>query len=224
MSFLCILMHNHLSHSHITKILAGISFFFKLHSLPPLNVFFSVKQALKGYRKSTFVPEKRKPISIEMLKQLCLSTGQVCHDQFEAFIFQAAFCLAFFAALRVSELVPLNNSDTSGLRFQDVFVSGSGIRLFIPHSKTDQLGKGCWVQPHPCGDPIICPLVVITKYMSLRPPLSGNFLIHSEGLPLTKYQLSSVFKKFLGVIGLSDSLSLTHFFCIGVPQRRLGWA
>lgn len=98
LSFLCILMHNHRSHSHITMILVGISDFFKLHSLPPLNVLFSDKQAVEGYRKSTFSPDKRRPISIEMLKQLCLSTGQVCHNQFKAFLFQAGFCLTFFAA------------------------------------------------------------------------------------------------------------------------------
>lgn len=103
----------------------------------------------------------------------------------------------------------------SRLRFQDVAVLGTGICLFIRHSKTDQLGRGCRVQLYPCRDPIICPSVVITKYLAIRPGMSGNFLIHPEGLPLTKYQFSSMFKKCLWVIGLSDVLFSTHSFRIG---------
>lgn len=80
LSILCILMHDHLSHSHIIKMLAGAYFFFKIHKLPPLNVFFSIKKASKGYRKSTYAPDKGRPISVEMLKQLCLSSCQVSHN------------------------------------------------------------------------------------------------------------------------------------------------
>ena len=190
LSFLCILMHDNLSHGHISKILAGVSFFFKLHNLPPLNVFFSVKQALKGYRKSTFVQDKRRPVSFELLRRICVSTNYTCLDQFESGLFTAAFCIAFFAALRVSELVPTTKSGTSGLLFQDVIVSNEGTSLFIRHSKTDQLGKGCCIQLYPCGDQIICPVLVLQRYLAIRPPFAGNFFCHKDGSPLTKYQFS----------------------------------
>lgn len=217
-------MQDHLSHSQIAKVLAGISFFFKLHNLPPLNVFFSVKQALKGYKKITYAPDKRRPISINMLRHLCLSTRLVCHNPFEETLFQTAFCLAFFAALRVSELVPANSVVFSGLRFQDVLISGTGIRMFIRRSKTDQLGKGRWIQLNQCKDPIICPAIVVSTYLSVRPDLSGNFLIHRDGLPLTKFQFSSVFKKCLRVMGFPETQFSTHSFRIGAATEaaRMG--
>lgn len=109
----------------------------------------------------------------------------------------------------------MNRSGVSGLRVQDVIVSSIVIRIFIRRSKTDQLGRGCWIQLYPCRDPIICPSVVISKYLSVRPKFLGNFLIHADGLPLTKFQFSSV----LRAMGFSEAQFLTHYFRIGAATE-----
>lgn len=51
LSFLNCLMAHFYSCSHIQKTLSGISFFFKLSDIPSCLSFFSVKQALRGYKR-----------------------------------------------------------------------------------------------------------------------------------------------------------------------------
>lgn len=64
--------------------LTGVSFFLKLQNLPLCSSFFLVKQALKGYKKGNFNVDRRKPITLGILKMLCSSTIQVCFSNFEA--------------------------------------------------------------------------------------------------------------------------------------------
>lgn len=52
---------------------------------------------------------------------LCKATESVCWLAFEAALFKSAFSLAFFAALRISELVPLIKHKQGGLKMEDLY-------------------------------------------------------------------------------------------------------
>lgn len=102
LSFLESLMRKEYSWSHVYRTLSGISFFQKMNSLTSCLSYFSVKQALKGYKKSHFQIDNRHPITPEILSSVCSITDTVCFSSFEAVLFNAVFAMAFFAALRVS--------------------------------------------------------------------------------------------------------------------------
>lgn len=54
LGFIAVLMSD-FSASHISKTLAGISFFLKSNNIVPVHDNFLVKQALKGYRKNLLI-------------------------------------------------------------------------------------------------------------------------------------------------------------------------
>lgn len=147
-------MQKEVSYSHIVKTLAGVSFFLKMQGLPSCTSFFSVQQAVKGYRKSHYTMDNRRPISIEFLKKICMITSEVCFSDLESKLFKVAFVLAFFGAVRLSELLPSNKLSPAGLLLQHVEVMDAGIKLFISLSKTDRIGE--WINLHTCGDEMIC--------------------------------------------------------------------
>ncbi|KAM9324065.1 cis-aconitate decarboxylase-like [Gastrophryne carolinensis] len=67
---------------------------------------------------------------------------QVCSSEFEVRLFQAAFSVAFFGALRVGELVSRNKREPGGLQVDDVFFAEEGVWIRIRVSKTDQEDRG----------------------------------------------------------------------------------
>lgn len=63
--------------------------------------------------------------------------------------------IAFFGALRLSEIVPVNKRGGSCLLSHHVVVGESSVRLCIAKSKTDQLGRVVWIDLFSCLDPAI---------------------------------------------------------------------
>lgn len=78
LSFLDSLMAKSLSWSHINKTLAGVSFFLQLQNYPACSSLFSVRQALKGYKKATFRRDSRMAITPDILSRLCSAVDTVC--------------------------------------------------------------------------------------------------------------------------------------------------
>lgn len=134
-------------------------------------------------------------------------------------LFNAAFVLAFFGALRISELLPKNKKVVVGLLKHNVIVSETGIRLFIPVSETDRLGKGSWVPLRQCGDVDIWPVRVINGYLAVRPIGEGNFLIDADGSPLTQYQFNYILKACLQKFNLHQFKFTSHSFRIGAATE-----
>lgn len=95
LGFLNLLMGKHYSWSHINNLLAGVSFFLKLNNLPSCLTFFSFRQALKGNRKVNFTVDRTKPITLLLLRKLCLITAEICYSDYEALMFKAVFTLTF---------------------------------------------------------------------------------------------------------------------------------
>ena len=214
--FLQSLLFKQYSWSYVQKTLAGVSFFLKLHNQPSCFTFFSVQQALKGYKKNHFHKDRRLPITPLILEKICSVASAICFSSFESILFRAVFSLAFFAALRVSEL--------NVIQVSDVFLSATTVKIFIRRSKTDQYGKGVWIELFPCANQAICPVGLLQNYSQVRPPGGHNFFLHESGAPLTKYQFLCVFKKCLKALNLQDSHLTSHSFRIGAATEaaRLG--
>lgn len=182
LAFLVTLMDRQFSYSYIAKTLAGVSFFFRLRRLPPCSSFFSVKQALKGYRKRHFAPDGRRPISVELLRRICEAMSVICFTGYEALLFQTAFVLAYFGAFRVSELLPGSKRCSRGMLAEHVLVEQGRVYLFLRQSKRDQLGRGEWVTLVAGEDSSLCPVVVVSCFVAVRPG-GWSFFIAFRSVP-----------------------------------------
>lgn len=219
MAFLLSLMQQQFSSHYVMKTLAGISFFFKLEGLQPCSGYFSVRQALKGYRRRSLVPDSRRPISVELLGGLCGATKLVCFSEYEALLFNTAFSFAFFGAFRISELVPANKKESSGISYEQVVVDQFGVRVWLQHSKMAQAGRGCLVNLQAQENVLVCPVALVQRFLGAKPPVGGQFFIHANLEPLTKYQFDSVLQKCLNQLGLQNFRFSSHSFRIGAASE-----
>ncbi|CAJ0932887.1 unnamed protein product [Ranitomeya imitator] len=95
---------------------SALAFHFKLRGWPDSTKHFLVSQLLKGWRRADRHGDNRRPISFDLLVSLVKALEPVCDSKYEAALMSAAFGLAFFGAMRVSEIVPtaLNKPVASG--------------------------------------------------------------------------------------------------------------
>lgn len=116
----------------VQRRLSGLAFHFKLRNWVDVTKSFVIRQALKGWRKEHVHTDRRRPVSYSLLGQLVEATVTVCKSSYKACLFQTAFCLAFFAALRVGELVPLSRVRPGGLLADDVLLQIGPAEMLMP--------------------------------------------------------------------------------------------
>lgn len=104
--------------------LAGLAFLFKLQDCRDYMKDFWVEQAVKGYRGAHKSRDGRSPSPFFMLQDLFLHLSSLCSLDYECSLFQAAFALAFFGALKESELVSPSKRAQGG-------PAGAGYGLFM---------------------------------------------------------------------------------------------
>lgn len=100
---------------------------------------------LEGFRRLNPAKDVRSPISLSCLNKLVSILPTVCTSLYEAVMFSAAFHLAFFALLRISEFTFTSN-DAPALLFHDVTINETHIGLYIKGSKTDQYNRSTKLQ------------------------------------------------------------------------------
>lgn len=112
---------------------------------------FRIRKMLVGWAcEAGKKQDTREPISPGIFKGLWGVWSSVCSSSFEGSLFHAASLLAFFGALRVSELVLTSKNDLLGraLSFQDLQFVGDAFVVNVWHSKTAG-GKRCQVDVGP---------------------------------------------------------------------------
>ncbi|KAE8597619.1 hypothetical protein XENTR_v10016535 [Xenopus tropicalis] len=198
--------------------LTGLAFAFKLLGWQDVTKHFVIRQALKGWkREGKEKRDTRRPVDFHLLQRLLAPLQVICRSQYETALFQAAFSLAFFGALRISELVPPSAKKPGGLRHGDMIINQNFVRFRIGRSKTDVLGRGCWVTIAAIRGRS-CPVRLVTAFASLR-RAGTNFLVHEDGSPLTRYQFSRLFNRCLERLGLNKKEFGTHSFRIGAATE-----
>ena len=79
------------------------------------------KKMLKGFQRIDKKTDSRKPITLDVLKQLVQVLPAVCTSRFETQLFKAAFCLAFFGFLRIGEVAFTSSvSDNHVIKISDI--------------------------------------------------------------------------------------------------------
>lgn len=146
-------------------------------------------------------------MSFSLLVRLIESLSALCASNFEECLFRVNFSLGFFVALRMGELVFPSRLKQGGLLWEDV--NGS-VRLRIRYSKTDIYGCGEWIPLQKVGGRA-CPVVAVESYLSVC-QLCSVFLVHEDGLALTRFQFAALFKRALTVVGEPPSEHWDPFF------------
>lgn len=180
---------------------------YKIQGLNDVTKSFIVTKMLEGAKRSAQSLDARAPITLSILVRLLGALNQVCASSYEADLFRAAFCLAFFGFLRVGELTSksLKHKDTRPLRRSDIDIMvGSGrsqVKMTIRQSKTDQLGQSTTLFLLETGGPA-CPVGSLSKFLAVRHDNmapDSQLLVHYDGNPLTRYQFASILASFLGM-------------------------
>ena len=173
---------------------------------------------LEGFRWSRKQHDNRAPISKETLNKICSKLPQICSNQYETLLFIAAFILAYYGLLRVSELVytePMHKERPLQLSVVSYDTINKTLILQIRQSKKDQAGKACKLTIHPADKGSICCINSVLLFMGVRPKIEGSLLCHQNRSHLTRYQFTSMLTKCISRLGLSTELIKTHSFRIG---------
>lgn len=197
---------------------SGISFFHKINSLQDPTSTFIIQKMLEGCRRSRKQNDIRAPISKDLLKSICSKLSETCSSHYEISLFKAAFTLAYFGLLRISELVytgPLHTDRPLQLCDISYDLQNKILLIQIRKSKTDQSGKAIKLKIYPEEKGNICCVQSVLEYIKARPRSKGYLFCHLNTQPLTRYQFSSILAKCISKLGLSTVFFKTHSFRIG---------
>ena len=203
--------------STVSQHIAAISRSHKLQLCVDSTDNFIVRKMLQGMRINSHVSDGRLPITITILSRLVQALPAVCYSTFETKLFSGIFTLAFFAFLRVSEIVKTNTSPRKGLKLHDLSLGASSLELRVRFSKTDQTGCGHNLCITNNSNPQICPVSAVSDYLKLRPVSDSTdyLFIHLNGKAVTRSQFTSVLTNALKFAGLYQAGYNTHSFRIG---------
>ena len=185
--------------STIKVYLAALKFISTFYGLDSSIVFTQqLYYLLRGIRRAqaVFLPPRppRTPISLAHLRALFRHVDLA--STFDAPCFRAAFTLAFFGLLRVSEFTcpsslsfdPSLHLSASDIRFSH---SPSLLHVHIKQSKTDPFRQGCTIRVARTGGPF-CPFQAMVTFLQVRPSQHGPLFILSNGSFLTRADIQRV--------------------------------
>ena len=219
--FLVFLHRKGLAPSTIQGKLSALAFYAKSNGYKDTTSDYRIRKMLEGWsRERGRVHDSRTPFSPPLLEQLCDQWESLCRDLYEAALFKAAALIAFFGALRVSELVAMGKADASRQALQqgDVIIHDNCLKITIRLSKADQKGKDRLLTLGQCSLKQICPVAAVQAFMELRGQGPSYFLQHADKSPLTKFQFWKLTDIALDRIGIRGLRFGTHSFRIGAAS------
>ena len=104
-----------------------------------------------------------------------------------------------------------------GLSLGDVSVDNRekpsivGVHLHVHFSKCDQFGKGVDVYVGHSAS-ILCPVVAMYAYLTIRDPRPGPFFLTHENIPLSKGMFASEMRKALSICGIEQGAYFRSHF------------
>lgn len=213
--YIAYLSLNGLSSKTTQTYLSALSFYHKVRHLPDPTKDFVVQKVALGYKRNSYKPDVRRPITFDILQKISPALDFVCSSPYETRLFRAAFMLAFFGFLRVGELVGHKHQPDRTLQVNDISVNHHHIILFIRYSKTDQIGKGNTLLISASRNPLLCPVRAITQFLACRPTGSDQLFCHSNCLPMTRYQFTAVLTKALNYVNIPPENFKSHSMRLG---------
>ena len=171
-----------------------------------------LKKVIKGIQRCHGVEtvKPRLPITMPILRKLvsvCATSSSVpAHDRQ---LYRAALLLDFYGFMRCAELTSLT---MNCLKFK----SGN-LQVLLKRSKTDQCGRGVYLDIGPAAPPI-CPVQAMIAYLAVShngEPEDPLFML-STGKPRTRSTLTETVRRLLHAANIPQAeLYSGHSFRIG---------
>lgn len=208
--------------STVATYVAGLAHFHKIQGLPDPSCSFIVQKMLEGLKRGQRgKSDTRLPITANYLEPILNALSSICSSDYEITLFKAAFSLSFFGFLRIGEVAAQSVSNVSEhvLRKNDVsfrvWEDKPIVVINFRISKNNQSGEPQSVCILKQENQAICPLSALQAYMS-QASSSPTLFSHFNGLPLTKFQFSSVLSKAIAFSSIPNhQLYKSHSFRIG---------
>ena len=202
----------------IKTYISGLSFYHKLHNWYDPSELFIIKKLLEGCQRTRRRVDSRAPVTPMILQAICGLLHSACYNDYEAIMFKAAYLLAYYGLLRVSEIVHSSRHYFHrGLLLKDVTfdASFSSMTVVIRRSKTCQVGSPTSLRI-PCeANSNMCAVCAMKHYFVLRSGVDGYFFQHQDNRPLTRSQFSAVLAKCIALSPFRGTSILSHSFRIG---------
>lgn len=184
---------------------------------------FQLRRLLKGLKRQLGSKKReRQPITFSILQAIHdLIKPAFCNDLTTVMLW-AAFTLAFYGFLRVSEFTlddkfnPNYHLSLNDITFHPNIQNPEHLTLNIKQSKTDPFREGIQLTIAKSGTDI-CAVLALRDYLLQKPylPAQGPLFTLESGKPLTRSILTANLRSLLHLIGLKDSAYASHSFRIG---------
>ena len=203
------------SASTIATYVAGLSFCLRSRGMVDITQVFPIRHLIEGCRRLHRREDIRCPITLNILQRLINVLPSVCENIYDRKMFTAAFLIAFFGFLRISEFTA--TSHHVPLVESDVIIRGTSphrrLIMSIRFSKTDQRGAG-HVIIIPEGTSL-CPIRAASEYIHIRPEQGTAFFRRFNTEPLSRYEFNRVLRRCVSFVGLPLQCYTSHSFRIG---------
>jgi site-specific recombinase XerD len=153
-------------------------------------------------RRKGSVQKAKKPLLINILKQIINVIDQYNHNEIKKFRDRSLILIGFSGGFRRNEIVSLD--------YDDLDFVNEGLKITLKRSKTDQFGEGS-VKGLPYFDNFkYCPVKSIKKWIEISEITSGSlFRRLSKGSKLTENRLTDqsvalLLKKYLNLAGIES--------------------
>ena len=147
----------------------------------------------------------RLPISVSMLKTMNRMIYVLSNSHYMEILMQAMFTLALFALLRIGEIaVKRGNLSSKVLQLCNVSWQNNKRILIIVllHFKHNSSGTPVTLELREQSN-AICPVTIMSKYLSIRSSKQGPLFIFVDGSPITVSFFNLELKKYLRSSGFS---------------------
>ena len=198
----------------INSHLAGLGWWHKIKGFPDPSKEYLILRFKIGLAKSGPPSKQAAPVRFPLLKEIIGALPFFLSD-FDVKLYRAAFLLAYFASLRVSEYAVAGNSSHT-LNYDNVTFrgeEGGGLELTLESYKASARPARLLIPQEASRD--FCPVEAIRCYKKARPPGKGPFFVRGCGTPLSAFLVNKTLRSSLCVLGLSTDNFSAHSFRAG---------
>ena len=182
----------------------------------PTNSFL-VSKLLKGV--SVLIPsgDVRLPVTLDILNSLMPVISQSARNLYEAKLYKAMCCIAFYGFMRCSEICKSQHClQLSQVKFQGT----SHFTISMTSFKHNTEGNLFTLRLNSKSE-VSCPVANLTSYLQMRGLQQGPLFCSLIGAPISATTFRNRLKLFFAILGLDSKHFKSHSFRIGAACHAL---
>ena len=201
----------------ITTYVCAIGYIHKLRSLPDPTSYYPVQRLLAAATKTSTQQDTRLPITLPILRSMCLSFNHTGLTPYVCSLLRAMFTTAFFGLLRVGEMTSDSSNQVSLHLHQLSFHTHHAV-LTIHKFKHNASNNPFHIVLKRQNDLDLCPLQALRLYIASRGSAKGPLFCFQNLHPVSRNFFISKLNYILKLCGLSPLLYKSHSFRIGAAS------